>query len=454
MGGSATAELAEFVAATGYGSLPPATRAVARLVLLDAVGAAVAGAAVLAGDSERLVEAGRGLGAGDSTALAVGGGRSAEAAAFLGGGLVHALNLDAVGPGMSHLGVCVPAALALADEVDADVERLVAAVAVGAEVAARLAVAGDDPAGRRGWLGGQVLTYFAATAAAAKVVGMDAAGVHSALGMALMQAGGTMEIMQGGDRPVKAFYGSFPNLAAVLAVRMSAAGLDARSRALDGRLGLLRQFFGVEATAGLVEGLGARFRVEEALFKHWPVSAFVHPYVAAAIGLDGPPRDRLERLVVRVPAELGAYAEPLAAKLRPSSAAEAGNSVPYCVARALLDGRLALDHFTAAGLASWAAGEGAAVAAGRVEPRLVESAEDAGLELHARGAAPLDVPLSPAEDVLASGPAARDLVEEKFRAALRWAGYGDERTGRLRALVMEGGGTDRARSLTGLTGRA
>src|SRR5262249_27745606 len=147
---------------------------------------------------------------------------SAAGAAFANGAMAHALNYDAIGPAGAHLGIILAAPLAVAELVGGvSGTEFLAALAAGAEVAARLAVAaagGSDGGPASRVLEGQLLGYFGAAASAGRVMRLSVSEMQSALGLALMQASGTMQLVLDGDPPAKAIYAAFPNLAGVLSV--------------------------------------------------------------------------------------------------------------------------------------------------------------------------------------------------------------------------------------------
>ena len=149
-------------------------------------------------------------------------------AAFANGALVHALNYDPIGATIGHVGViCLAAPLAMAEAAGGKTGGdLITASAVACEITARIteviARTGRRPSEK--FLSGQLLTYFGAAAGAGRILGLDSAGMHNALGLALMQMAGSRQIVQGGDPPAKAIYGAFPNQAGVQAALLAKAG--------------------------------------------------------------------------------------------------------------------------------------------------------------------------------------------------------------------------------------
>ena len=96
--------------------------------------------------------------------------------------------------------VTVPAAWAVAEQTGADGKAFLAAVALGNEVACRFGAANLQ---NKGWFYTSVHGVFGAAAAAAKLLGLDAAGIASALGLALSR-GGRHTASAAGEEPRQA----------------------------------------------------------------------------------------------------------------------------------------------------------------------------------------------------------------------------------------------------------
>src|SRR5262249_14430202 len=150
---------------------------------------------------------------------------SSSCAAFANGALIHALNFDPMGPCGSHLGpVCLASQLAVAEEIGhVSGKELIVASVMACELAARLsmAIGGADPELTSQILPGQMLSYFAAAIGAARICRLDSKKMQDALGISLMQAAGSRQLVRMGDPPAKAIYGAFPNQAAVIATGLS-----------------------------------------------------------------------------------------------------------------------------------------------------------------------------------------------------------------------------------------
>jgi 2-methylcitrate dehydratase PrpD len=203
-------------------------------------------------------------------------------------------------------------------------------------------------------LDGQLFGYFGAAAAAGRVLRLDARQMHSALGLALMQAAGTMQVVLDGDPPAKAIYAAFANHGGMLAAQLAAAGLGAECAALEGEAGLYGLYYGGRYDAAVLErGLGEEWCVLRIAFKPWPTSGVLHTFIEAALDVatrhDLAPDDIAE-VYLQGSGEVRHWFEPEEQRKRPANGATAANSVFYAVAKALANRRVTLADFAPDGL--------------------------------------------------------------------------------------------------------
>jgi 2-methylcitrate dehydratase PrpD len=356
MSANVTRALAERIAALHYEQLPPVVVALGKALVLDTLGTAVAATRLGAACAEVVDVMWRLGGPAESTIVGRAGKVAAPNAAFANGALAHALNYDAVGAETGHTGVaCFAAPLALA-EAAAPVSgtRFITAVIAAAEVTARLsrAAARSSAGVSPRLLAGQFFSYAGAAAGAAHVLGLDASGIHNALGLALMQTAGARQVVLAGDPPAKAIYGAFPAQAAVIAARLAEAGVDAAIDAVAGEAGWLRLAGAGDAdTAALLAGFGTDWTCLQVDFKPWPVSNHVTPFIeAAALLCDGVRAEEIAAVELVGASGIRPWFEPLAERRAPSNAASAANSVFFGVAKMIANGTLGPLDFTSEGL--------------------------------------------------------------------------------------------------------
>ena len=201
--------------------------------------------------------------------------------------------------------------------------------------------------------------YFGAAAGASRVMGLSPQDTHSALGTALMQAGGTMQVVFDGDPPAKAIYGGFANMGGMLAALLAQQGLGAEIRVIDGQSGLFGMFYrGTYDHGAITDKLGEDFDLLKARFKPWPTSGIVHPFIEAACTLAQrhqlSPGD-IVSIMVRSNDHFINWVEPQAERKRPPNAASAANSVQFAVGKAFAHQSVGLADFTSQGLEDHAA---------------------------------------------------------------------------------------------------
>ncbi|MDX6742309.1 MmgE/PrpD family protein [Actinocorallia sp. A-T 12471] len=216
---------------------------------------------------------------------------SAPGAAWANGTLMNALDLDDGHPlAKGHPGaVVIPAALAVAEQVGADLTRLVTAVVVGYEIGVRAAVQQHArwPLFHSTGTWGTV----AAAASAAHLLGLDARRTDHALGLAEYHSP-TDLIMRAVAEPSMAKdamgWGAQTGVAAAL---LAADGFTAhRSEFLEGRSD---------------DGLGERWEVLDVYVKPFPCCRWAHPALAAArtlldrLGVPGLRADDVARIEIR-----------------------------------------------------------------------------------------------------------------------------------------------------------
>jgi 2-methylcitrate dehydratase PrpD len=340
--------LARFAAGIRDTGLPADLRHKIAGHLLDLLGNAVAAV------GEKPAEAVHALAAewgGAPTATAIGSAQRlpAPSAALVNGTLAHSLDFDDTHlPSVLHPSAAVlPAVLAVAEAVDAPGSAVLAAAAVGVEVACRLGMAQYDEEMNnsvffdRGLHATAICGALGAAVGAAMLRGLDADGICSAIGIAASMGSGIIEANRTGGT-VKRVHCGWAAHAGVVAADLARLGLTGPATVLEGRFGFFHAFCGERFHAGaLTDGLGERWEISRLFIKPYPCNHFTHAGVDAAIRLRrrGVDPDAIESLVLGVPEPvLRTIAEPAAAKARPESGYHAAFSGPYTVAAGLLGG--------------------------------------------------------------------------------------------------------------------
>ncbi|AEW98125.1 MULTISPECIES: MmgE/PrpD family protein [Streptomycetaceae] len=280
----------------------------------------------------------------------------APSGALVNGTLAHCLDFDDSHlPSVLHPSAAViPAALAVAEEVDAGGAALLDAITIGVEVTCRLGMAGFDPAVKnsvffdRGQHATAICGTVGAAVAAGMLRGLDAEALTSVIGIACSMGSGVIEANRTGGT-IKRVHCGWAAHSGVVAADLAGHGLTGPPTVLEGRFGFLNAFCGDRADLGqLTDGLGERWEAATVFFKPYPCNHFTHPGVDAALRMRaaGIDPDAVESLVLGVPAPVvHTIGEPTEEKRRPRSGYHAAFSGPFTVAAALLGGGgLGLSH--------------------------------------------------------------------------------------------------------------
>src|SRR5438270_2229750 len=258
-----TVELARYAAALRYEDLPEAVVACAKDAIVDTVAACICGSAL---PWSRIVidYAERTGPGGTSRILGRGGAVQAPAAALANGALAHAFELDALTrPGAgAHPGATVlPPALAVAQQagVEATGRDLIAAFVAGNEVMIRIGRATGHTNEARGFHAPGTTGPFGAAVACGHLLGLDAAQMTNAIGIAGSLAGGLLEFAKGDGGTVKRLHLGRASEAGVLAASLAVAGFAGPKTVLEGRFGFLRVFCTEFDASALTKGLGQDF---------------------------------------------------------------------------------------------------------------------------------------------------------------------------------------------------
>lgn len=276
--------VADHVHLTTFGDLPGTTVAATKRLILDTVGAAMAG---VRADGCREVAALVERWGGAAEARTIGSQRRVPAhnAALVNATLARALEIDDVHErGLVHATASVvPVALASIDARPGPTgAELVTAVAIGIDLAARVGISLDveTPWGMSG-------TYqhslFGAAATGAKLRGFDAGGIRNTIGVAYSQCAGNNQCILEGSLTVRVQQGlSASN--AVVAADLHEVGVTGTLDSFGGRYGYFQAFHRGEAQPSrLTDGLGECWEVEEVSIKPFPCAKFTHTGVAAAL---------------------------------------------------------------------------------------------------------------------------------------------------------------------------
>jgi 2-methylcitrate dehydratase PrpD len=340
-------QLASFAAGTSYGTLPDDVVQSVKMRVLDTLGITAAAAPLETSRAARRWAASQG-GVAGASAVGVEPRLPANLAAFVNGVLAHSLDFDDTHlPSVLHpSATVVPAALAAAERNGSDGRQLIHAIAVGLETCVRLGMAGYDEKARNstffehGQHATSICGAMGGAVAASVLTGGESAVAHS-LGVAASMASGIIEANRTGGT-VKRLHCGWAAHAGVSAAELVGAGFTGPPTVLEGRFGFYEAWLhGEFDPAAISGGLGETWTVPDIFFKPYPANHFTHAAVDAAIALRlrGITPDRIERLVLGVPApNHRTIGEPIEVKRAPETGYMAQFSGPYAVVVGLLGG--------------------------------------------------------------------------------------------------------------------
>ncbi len=347
-----TADLSAFTADIRLDRLPPEVVARARFLVLDLIGNIVR-ARHDAESTPALLSAARALGLAQGSAAVFGdpSGYAPAGAAFLNGALGHSLDFDDThAAGSLHPGCpVIPAALAAGEMTGASGADVLAGIIAGYEITCRTALA--LPAGEhydRGYHPTATCGAFGAAAAAARVFGLDAEGVASALGIALSQSAGSLQFLANGAW-TKRFQVGWAAMSGLSAATLAREGFKGAAEALEGRHGFLRAYAPAPRPERAVQDLGRVFELMATAVKPYPSCRYGHAGIDAAIALRAEHRlrpEEIESVTLGLPKSgmllIGAPAEK---KANPRNVVDGQFSGPFVISVALATGAMGWDSY-------------------------------------------------------------------------------------------------------------
>lgn len=305
----ATEVLARFAASARFEDLPEAIVAKAETSTRDCLAVCLYGALrVESGPVLSRYAATEAEGAKSATVIGSGKTAAAELAALANGTFALSFEFEDVHIGnQAHPYACVqPAAMALAERVNAGGRDFLTAVAIGNEIACRVGVAshvrtldGSYMVSKRGLYGQQIFCVFGAAAAAGYLLGLDERQMADALGIAGEQAAGTMQSHNEGAW-TRRLHGGLGAANGIRAALLAAAGVSGPRTFLEGKHGLYTAFDLEFHPEHLVEGLGDQWEFLDVWYKAYPCATTAHGMLESLLGLireHGLTVDQVEKII-------------------------------------------------------------------------------------------------------------------------------------------------------------
>lgn len=350
-----TAELAALLRSVSAQTLPPTALQAGKQALLDAFGVMLA-ASGMADEARAFHKVALAMGHGPCTLIGSGATAAPAMAAWANGALAHALDYEDafdLAPGHPNASL-VPALLALAqwcaslgDPVNGS--RFLAALVAGCELSCRMGLALRQKMEAGQWYPPPILAGYGAALGAAHLLGLTPQQMSDALSLVLCQVTMPGEIKHSRRSVIRAVREAFPAQAAVQAALLAEQGLAGFEEPLAGRAGFYALYAaGQFAPEVLLAPLDGGLWIEQLTYKPWPSCRGTHPFIEMALDLQalhGFAVEDIARMEVGVGPMQRMLVEPLPRKQAPQVAIDAKFAIPFCLALALAEGRVALDSF-------------------------------------------------------------------------------------------------------------
>ena len=339
-------ELAEYADELSYDDLDEDTVETTKARLIDSVACAYAGRDEPPVDN-LLRYATRKNGERDASVLVDGSTTTVEHSAFANGALIRYLdwNDTYLSKEPAHPSDNFGAVLAAADAYDASGRDLVLAAVLAYELQCRLCDASSLR--KNGW---DHVNYglVSATLAVGKLAGLSKDEMVEALGLAINPHAAMRQARAGELSEWKGFAFANVDRNAAVAVELAAEGLNGPAPIFEGKFGFFNQLtgeFGLDPDS--FGGRGGDFKINETYIKYYPVEYHAQAAVNIVMDLteevDPEDIERIENETYEAAVSIISEEEE---KWDPETRETADHSMPYCIARAFLDGEMTLDQFS------------------------------------------------------------------------------------------------------------
>jgi 2-methylcitrate dehydratase PrpD len=340
-------QLAERVTALRYEDLSPEAVYWCKIAVLDTVGVTLAGTLE---EAPRLVEEVLGLQANTGPSLIFGGNRRVTCldAALVNGAAAHVLDFDNTARHMGgHVSATmVPALIAAGEAFGASGRDLLLAHAAGFETAARIGRGVNPYHSEKGWHPTWTLGVFAVAAACARLLGLSVAQTENALALSTSLGGGTKANI---GYHAKSLHAGQCARSGLLAALLARKGFTANPDAFEHKQGFFKVFNGPGNydVDRILDGWDDTLDIVTpgASYKLYPCCYSTHAAIEAALTLVRQHGLFDAGALARVDSWTSAFGLLHTDRPDPKTSLEAKFSVQYCVARALLHGKVVLESF-------------------------------------------------------------------------------------------------------------
>jgi 2-methylcitrate dehydratase PrpD len=262
----------------------------------------------------------------------------AAGAALVNGVAIHGEDFDDTleGAPVRVGAMVIPAVLAAGERFGLSGERTLLGIVAGLEAVCRINYVAAGHMHRAGFHPVGVIGALGAAAGAGVALGLDRDRLAAAFGVAASFSSGIIEYLTDGAH-TKRLHPGWAAQSGLRAALIARTGFFAPRTVFDGGHNFFRTFAPTATPdySHLTRTLGARWYMQEIVFKPYACGTMIHPYIDCArrLARDGVKAGDIDRIVCATGEGLvHRLWEPLAAKHRPPSGYAAKFSMPFCMA--------------------------------------------------------------------------------------------------------------------------
>ena len=343
-------QLAEYAASLRYDDLDSATTESVKVLLIDSIGCAIAA------HGEPMMERCRALSAGiggQSTVIGTSHRTTMDLAAFVNGGAIRYYDMNDAysGPGdPGHPSGVISACLAAAESQRASGTELLASIALAFEVNCR--ILDGSQLIPNGW-DNTLPSSPAAAVAAGKLLGLDQRELTHAINLALISHLPTFQTRVQTLSDWKGLADAQAARNGVFAAQLAQQGITGPAPIFEGTCGLFRQLgFQFDMAINDFGGRSGKFKVNETRIKPYAAEFFSLTAIKAAVELAPliDDLDNIREIQVDTSALGYKYLAQEPEKWHPRTRDAADHSMPFIVARAIVDGTITPDSYAPAAI--------------------------------------------------------------------------------------------------------
>ena len=347
MGKTLSRQMAEFAVGLQYKDLPSEVIYEAKKYLFDSVGCAFGG--YHTPDVNMIRDIYKDM-AGKEQATVIGFGDKIPAvnATLVNSLMVRALDFNDIywKEDPSHPSDLIPAALAVGEMMNSSMEDVIVSIVLAYEFEQRLCLFGKPGVRERKWHHA-TLTQFVSPIVAGKLMGLSVDQMVNAIGINGTHnhtigcpTAGVLTMMKNTVDPMAVQSGVFAAL-------MAQKGFSGTEAVFEGKEGFMDVFGPAWDIDALVGGLGDSYKILECSMKAFPTEALTHTHITATLKAITENKIKNEDIdeveITTIARAVDILFDPH--KYEPKSRETADHSLPYCIARAILDRKITTRTF-------------------------------------------------------------------------------------------------------------